>query len=297
MGDPLVHRNPSALTVSRRTLIAGLAATALAPPALADEVGDKLDVILARKSIKIGAYDDFAPYSFLEKGEIKGVDIEVGKIIADGLKVKPEFELRLAGESTETDLRGHVWKGPPTGGGVVNAMLRIPYDKDLQTRNDMVKLTGRYSVEKIALAWRWQSLGQKPDVTMLRDFKTGVEILSTADYYLSNIVKGPGQSAIVHFRTIDEALKALGKGDLDAVMGPLGQLEYGKCHGGDAVQTGTLLLPGLAYGRWTLCAAVRTNYRDLGYAIDDAIKAGIADGRMKEAFAKYGLGYTPPDVA
>ena len=60
---------------------------------------------------------------------------------------------------------------------------------------------------------------------------------------------------------------------------------------------GTILLPGLAYGRWTLCAAVRTNYRDLGYAIDDALKPAIGDGRMAAAFAKYGLSYTPPDAS
>jgi ABC-type amino acid transport substrate-binding protein len=299
VGNPLVSRNPSALSLSRRRLLGGLAAGVAfgSASARADEVGDKLDAIMARGTLKIGAYDDFAPYSYLDKNEIKGVDIEVGKIIADGLKVKPEFELRLSGENTEQDLRANVWKGPITGGTVVNTMLRVPYDKDLQLRNDMVKLTGRYSVEKIALAWRWESLGQKPDVTMLRDYKTGVEIAGTADYYLSNIVKGPGQKAVVHFRTLQEAMKSLGRGDIDAVMGPLGQLEHFRPYGGDKVQTGTLMLPGLAYSRWTLCAAVRTNYRDLGYAIDDAIKAAIADGRMEAGFKKYGLSYTPPDVS
>ena len=299
MGDPKLYRNPSALRLSRRSLLGGIAGSLALGPSMAraDEVGDKLETIVSRGTIKIGAYDDFAPYSYLEKGEIKGVDIEVGRIIADGLKVKPEFELRLSGENTEQDLRAHVWKGPITGGTVVNAMLRIPYDKDLQLRNDMVKLTGRYSVEKIALAWRWESLGQKPDVTSLRDFKTGVEIAGTADYYLANILKGPGQKALLHYRTLEEAMKSLGRGEIDSVMGPLGQLEHFRHYGGDKVQTGTLLLPGLAYNRWTLCAAVRTNYRDLGYAIDDAIKAAIADGRMEAAFKKHGLSYTAPDVS
>jgi len=288
------RRNPT-----RRAVLGGLAGASLAAacPARADTVGDTLQTILARKSISIGAYNDFAPYSFLENDEIKGVDIEVGRIIAEGLKVEPKFELRLAGETVEGDLRAHVWRGPVTGGDVVNVMLRIPYDKNLQLNNDMVKLTGRYCVEKIALAWRWQSLGQKPDVTMLRDYKTGVEILGTADYYLSNILKGPGQSAVVHFHDLKDAMAALAKGEIDAVMGPLGQLEYGKRLAPEAIQTGTILLPGLAYGRWTLCAAVRTNYRDLGYAIDDALKPAIGDGRMAAAFAKYGLSYTPPDAS
>jgi ABC-type amino acid transport substrate-binding protein len=299
VGNPQLYRNPSALRPSRRSLIAGVAAAALVgrPLAYADTVGDTLEVIRSRGSIKMGAYDDFAPYSFSEKGEIKGVDIEVGKIIADGLKVKPEFELRLSGENVDGDLRSDIWKGPLTGGGVVNVMMRIPYDKDLQLRNDMVKLTGRYAVEKIALAWRWESLGQKPEVTMLRDYKTGVEIASTADYYLTNIVKGPGQSAVVHFRSMEDAMKSLARKEIDAVMGPLGQLEYFKHYGADAVQTGTLLLPGLAYGRWTLCTAVRTNYRDLGYAIDDAVKAAIADGRMEAAFKMFELTYTAPDLS
>jgi len=300
VGDPKLYRDPSALKLSRRALLGGataLGAVTGAGLARADVVGDTLEVIRARNSIKIGAYDDFAPYSWRENGEVKGVDIEVGKLIADGLKVKPDFDLRRSDENVDGDLRSHVWRGPLTGGGVVNVMMRIPYDKDLQLRNDMAKLTGRYAVEKIALAWRWQSLGQKPEVTMLRDYRTGVEIASTADYYLTNIVKGPGQKAVVHFKTMEDAMKSLARGEVDAVMGPLGQLEYGKRHGGDAVQTGTLLLPGLAYGRWTLCTAIRTNYRDLGYAIDDALKAAIKDGRMEAAFKKFSLSYTAPDLA
>ena len=281
--------------MTRRALLAGLAAVPLAGVARAEQLGDNLDVILARKSIRIAAYDDFAPYSFRDNGQIQGVDIEVGRLIAKAMKVEPEFELKPSGENTDGDLRSNIWKGPISGGDVVNLMLRIPYDKDLALRNDLVKLTGRYSVEKIALAFRWERLGQKPQVEMLRDFKTGVEIASTADYYLTNIVKGPGQSAVVHFRDMEAAMRSLARGDIDAVMGPLGQLEYGKRHEPKAIQIDSIMLPGLAYGRWTLCGAVRTNHRDLAYAVDDAVKAAIADGSMAAAFAKYGLSYTAPD--
>ncbi len=47
-------------------------------------------------------------------------------------------------------------------------------------------------------------------------------------------------------------------------------------------------------GTWTLGVAVRHNYRQLGYAVDDAIGAAIADGRLEAVFAGFGLHLVVP---
>jgi polar amino acid transport system substrate-binding protein len=39
---------------------------------------------------------------------------------------------------------------------------------------------------------------------------------------------------------------------------------------------------------------VRMNYRDLFYAVEEAVNTAVADGRVKAAYEKYGLTYTPP---
>jgi hypothetical protein len=37
-------------------------------------------------------------------------------------------------------------------------------------------------------------------------------------------------------------------------------------------------------------------YRPLAYAVDDAIVAGIGDGRIGEIFGAYGLTFSPPEL-
>jgi len=54
-------------------------------------------------------------------------------------------------------------------------------------------------------------------------------------------------------------------------------------------------LSGLALGTWTLGVAVRHSWRPLGYAVDDAIRAGVEDGRIADIFASYGLSYAKPE--
>ena len=135
----------------RRTILALLSACLLTQPLFAQSTGspgDTLDEIIARGTVIIGAYRDYPPYSFEENGEIKGTDIEVGKIIAQALGVKPLFELRNADENVDADLRNHVWRGPLVGGSVVNIMLHMPLDPELSLRNDMVELSGALT-EKI----------------------------------------------------------------------------------------------------------------------------------------------------
>jgi hypothetical protein len=57
----------------------------------------------------------------------------------------------------------------------------------------------------------------------------------------------------------------------------------------------TPLMPGFQLSRWTLGLAVHTSHRDLGYAVDDAVAAALADGRIEAAYRAYGLDFTPPE--
>ena len=75
-------------------------------------------------------------------------------------------------------------------------------------------------------------------------------------------------------------------------MGARGQLEFGLT---DKLDLHQPPLPGLALGTWTLGVAVRQNWRALGYAVDDAIRAAVTDGRLAAIFAAYGLSFTEPE--
>jgi ABC-type amino acid transport substrate-binding protein len=112
------------MMLSRRSLLAGAAALTAAGRVFAGETvpGATLDEITAQGFIRIGMYEDFAPYSYLESGEIKGIDAEIAKLIAAALGVEAKLELRHADENVDADLRSHVWRGPVAGGDVVNVM-------------------------------------------------------------------------------------------------------------------------------------------------------------------------------
>lgn len=75
-------------------------------------------------------------------------------------------------------------------------------------------------------------------------------------------------------------------------MGPRVQIEYAA---GKDYPVSAEPIPGFGLGSWTLGVAVHQGYRDLGYLVDDAIGAAIADGRMAEIFARYGASYSAPE--
>jgi len=290
---------PSALAFSRGALASAYLFLVLifsfsTSLVLAETPGDSYDEIIEKGEILFGVYKDFPPYSFHEDGKLKGIDIEVGKLIAEGLKVKAKFRAVGADENVDDDLRNNVWKGHYLGGGVVNVMLHVPYHRELDIRNELVVLTGRYFQERIGLSWRKDRLGDAPNMLMLAGHKLGAELDSLADFYLLGFRGGAMANDVVHFGKPDDAMKALGTGEVSAVAGLLGQLEYGRRHAADVIETGTPPMPGLRPANWTLGIAIRHNYRQLGYAVDEILYAATTDGRLERIFADFGLTYTAP---
>jgi ABC-type amino acid transport substrate-binding protein len=299
VGHSHLHRIPSAgLIFSRRSLLASAAAL-LAFPAFSEETipGNTLDEITERGFITIGLYDEFAPYSYLENGEIKGVDAEIGKIIAKALGVEAKLELRRADENVDADLRSHVWRGPVVGGGVVNVMLHMPINRDLALRNDMVVMGAPYASEKTVLSWSKSQLGDIPTMTDFTEYRIAVENDSMADFFLASAAGGAFMKNMDHVKTMAEAVDLMTKGDVAAVMGPKAQIEFELAKVGDRRKNfgvGETTPPGLQQGNWAFGFAVRTNYRDLFYAVEEALNNAMADGSVKAAYEKYGLTYTPP---
>jgi polar amino acid transport system substrate-binding protein len=301
VGHSLLRRNASqGMMPGRRSFLLGTVGVAVAlHPAIAaiSNPGDTLDEIVARGSIRIGLYDDYAPYSFSENGEIKGTDAEIAKLIAAALGVKAEIALRHANENVDADLREHVWRGPLAGGDVVNVFLHMPIDRELALRNDMVVMGGAYASEKIVLAWSKAQLGDIPTMTDFTEYKIAVENDSIADFYLGGIAGGAIVKNMLHQPSIANAVKLMVDGEAAGVMGPLAQIEYELKKAGDRranFGVGKTTPAGLAQGNWSFGFAVRTNYRDLYYAIEEALTAAVADGRVKAIYEKFGLTYSPP---
>ena len=258
-----------------------------------DIVGADLDTIIERGYIDFAAYEDFPPWSYEENGKPTGVDIEIGRLIAEELGVEPRFRLVAAGENLEADLRNWIWKGPVVGGRVANVMLHIPYDSEFACRVEQVVFTGRYHVEEIAIAYRRDAYPDNPPVPAYFRFDTvAVENDSIADFYLSAFPGGQLAGNVRRYPSTAAAMQALADGETKAAMGPRAQLEFGLT---EALGIHSPPLPGFAVGKWTSGVAVHFAYRGLSYTVDDVINAAIQDGRMEQIFQKYGLTYTAPE--
>ena len=266
-------------------------------------VGQTLDDIVERGTLNIAVYEDFPPYSWLDGDTPKGVDIEVGQILADGLGVKPVFRFVQAGENLQTDLMSYVWRGTVQHEPVSNVMLRVPYNSEFTCLVEQVVFTGQYAKEQIGIAY---SLAAYPDAVPSEDerheggpvpaffrFDTvAVENDSIADFYLTAFPGGQIGPNIRRFPAMAKAMEALAAGEVMAAMGPLSQLQFGAA---DGVAVHKPPLPNFGLSAWTVGIAVHHSHRDLAYALDDAIVAALSDGRMAAAFARYGLTFAVPD--
>ena len=257
-------------------------------------VGADLDTIEDRGYITFAAYEDFPPWSFDQDGKPAGVDIEIGKLIANEIGVEARFMLVTAGENLQTDLRNWIWKGPIVGGDVANVMLHVPYDSEFACRVEQVVFTGQYHDEKLAIAYRKDAYPEEPPVPAYFRFDTvAVENDTISDFFLTSFPGGQLAQNISRYRTMAMAMQGLVAGETMAAMGPLSQLEDGIT---DNIGVHTPPLPGFALNTWTIGVAVHFSYRPLGYAVDDAIYGALQDGRMKQIFARAGLSFSPPKL-
>jgi polar amino acid transport system substrate-binding protein len=300
VGNPYIYRVPSAgLRLSRRSFLLACAGAALANSAVAQvgTPGETLDEIIAQGTIRIGVYDDFAPYSWDDHGVPRGTDVDIANLIAKSLGVKAIVELRRADENVDADLRDHVWRGPLAGGGVVNVFLHMPIDRELALRNDMVVMGGGYASEKTVLAWSKTNLGDIPTMADFTEYKIAVENDSIADFYLAGLAGGGIVKNMLHQPNLAGAVKLMLEGEAAGVMGPMAQIEHELQKAGDLRDRygiGKTTPAGLAQGNWSYGFAVRMNYRDLYYSVEEILANAVADGRIAAIYAKYGLTYNPP---
>ena len=259
-----------------------------------DSVGNSYDEIIERGFILIGVYRDFPPYSYRQGGELTGVDVDLGRLIAEEMGVEPRIVELNADEDVDSDLRNYVWRGHYMGGPVVNVMMRIPYSREFDHRNELAVITGRYANEGYGIAYRLEDYPDDPPLPgTFRTDPVAVETQRLPDFYLSGLMGGALMPNIRRSRTLEHALQRFYDGEVKAVMALRAQLEHLlAAEEGYAVHSPPL--PGLAHAQWPVGVAVRISFRLLGYEVDDILTAAVADGRVAEIYRRHGLSWHPP---
>lgn len=261
-----------------------------------EEIEDSGDIIVA-------VYENFPPYSYMEDGVAKGIDIDIAREISKKLGVKPVWYWTGADENLEDDLRNLVWKGNLIHKTKVDVMFRVPYDYDFiratdkstgELNNELVVLKSPYHSESWVIATNKKTLPEIKNIAVFKFYKIGVEIDTLPDAHLTSSFRGALSSSVKHYKSIFDALQDLKDGKIDAVSGLKSQLQFGLNYLENKDKY--YISEKLRYvnSEWDLGVAVRTDFRALSYRIDGYMNDLHQDGTIKKIFSKYNIEYFRP---
>lgn len=245
--------------------------------------------------INFAVYSEFPPYSYKdENGKATGIDVELAKALAKELGVRANIRVVNADESLLDDLRVYVWKGHHVTGAPADVMLHVPYDEFLMKQEDKVNFIAPYAEEQVVVAADTEQLGNNPQMTVFFSNKIGVERLTMAAGYLSGAYQGRIRDNIVPFITIPEAVEALFKKEVTAVMGTRTEIDAALGDAKGNYQVGLMSMPGIAKASWDLGLAVKASNEALTQSLQAAMDKLVANGTVKQLFNKYGTSHHTP---
>ena len=266
----------------------------------ADDAADPLSALKARGSLSVAMYNDFPPWSYKGEGnKPSGVDVDLGKALAEKLGVSFQPRLFTADESMSDDLRNNVWKGHYMGGGVADVMLHVPADKQFAEKEDKADFFGAYFHEVVSVVYHPDKLEAFENPMALTGHKVGVEVDSISDYYMSGAFNGRLRTAAVRKPSLKDAVLAFKAGEVDAVMAPRGELQgLLKSEGLSDLAFKEQQLVGMFRTSWDVGMAVKADdSKTLRDALAKALDELRAEGKLAAIFAAHGIDYVAPGGA
>lgn len=256
-----------------------------------------LDEVVASGTLRVAVYDDNAPFSDAGQGSPRGIDVDLAKAIAEALKVRLDLRLVDAGENVDGDLRLNLWRGDLAGSALVDLMLHVPNDRLLALRNEQIFLTPPYVDQRLAFAYRTDKLAAFETLADIGDHAVAAEGASAADILVLTAEGGRFRANLRHFKDFDAAAKAYLAGETPLLTGTRAAIEaalFAAKAPMDVNRVTEVQGPGPIKTAWDLGGAVRTDSRDLAYAVGEAMTALRAQGHLKTIWGSYGVTYKEP---
>ncbi|MBL4900830.1 MAG: transporter substrate-binding domain-containing protein [Colwellia sp.] len=263
------------------------------------------DDIIEKNEIVIAVYSDFQPFSYVENGKEKGIDVDLAKIIAKNLGVKLRLRWMTADENVDDDLRNNLWKGHFLNRTVADLMLRVPYDKAYSLlRDDIGELVHQhvhmfapFHTESWQIIFNSKKIESVETIAVFQYHDIGVEVDSIPQFYLTSAFRGRMRDRAKQFPSISEAISAMTESKVDAVMGLTSQISH---YQGELSKINYPLaknaFPTIGRQQWDIGMAVKADYRQLGYAVADIVESMINTGEIKKIFTKYNVIYKLPNL-
>jgi polar amino acid transport system substrate-binding protein len=255
-----------------------------------------LDEVKAAKSLRVIAYSDNAPFSYLDGETPKGIDVDLANAIARELGVGAEVILRMQAEKADDDLRANVLRGPLTGGGVGDIMMNVPTDREFALRNKEVIIGAPYYQHRVALAIHPEKTGDKPSFEVFRTEKVAVQIGTVADYFLMTFQDGEIVNNVVHHLKPMVGANEFAKKDVAALLGNRAAIESQLA----AINVKPVIveppMDGIVRSNWEIGMSWGQTSRDLGYAVQAALEKITKSGEIQKIFAAHSVTYIAPPV-
>ena len=247
--------------------------------------------------LRVAVYKDNYPYSYLEQGQMRGIDVDLARALSERLGLGlSTMNLTASDESMSDDLRNAVWKGHYLGGGTADVMMHVPVDKEFAQENDQVIIFAPYYREEMIIA---HDPGRIPALDSLLVFvkePIGVELATFADTFLSMAERGRLVSKLRHYTTFRQACQALQQGEIAAVLAQRAQLEAClKDHGSQAGRFSLSAVPTpVKLLTWPVGLAVKEDAADLKNALSEALSEIKQNGTLAALFEAHGVTYVEP---
>ena len=262
-----------------------------------------IDDIKNSGEIFIAVYENFPPYSYVEDGVAKGIDIDLGTKVAKSLNVKPIWNFTGFDETLSGDLRNNIWRGNIVHKNKADLMFRIPYDYDYlritnkstgELETEMVSIKGPYQSEKWIIATNKKVIPEINTLGVFAYHTIGVEVDTLPDLHLSGFGRGLITKNVKHYTKMSEIIEDFKNGKLDAVAGLKSQLEFLLDYKNNKDKYYlTSDIPQMK-SQWDLATATASTYKDLSYHLDGLLDEALKSGEIKRIFESYGVEYIPP---
>jgi ABC-type amino acid transport substrate-binding protein len=285
----------SRLALRRRLAVLAVGVSLAAAAAQSTGVARPLDSVREAGALRVAVYSNYKPYSWVQDGKNVGIDVEIAGALAKSLGVKLDlFELR-ADDNLDDDLRNGVWRGTVFGAAPGDVMMHVPYDKRIEEKNDRVVVAAPYHVDGLALAVDPAKAAEALDLSLFLHEKVAVDVGTLADMILISAFDQKVLPNVVHERGTERAADAFERGEVAAFYGEASAVQAFAKQG---ARPFAILYPKTKVGAdWSVGVAVRSDSRDLGAYVGDAMDKMQTSGEVASIFAKYGVEWRRPQTA
>ena len=296
MTDPI--QQPSRGLRRRDALALLPAALAMPWPVLAQTDLSDLARIRANGALKVAVYKDNAPFSSGPAADMKGLDVSLAEALARQMNLKLSLLPFDAGENMNDDLRNMVWRGHYLGYGPADVMLQVPADRFLANGNPQVTIMAPYMRQSNVLLHDSRRLASAATPEDLKGLPLAAERGAGAASVLMGYGGGLLRNQVSIYPTGVEAAQAVIDGKAAAAFVLRAQAEAALFQRKATVEQFPLsrlnLNNGIADTGWPVGMAIKAAHKDLGAALDAAMKALRESGELLAMFKQHGLTLTAP---